>query len=145
MPYQLEFEHLLKYDTSEQGISVPVKFSLGQSFVDVLAKLDCGASHCVFERVHGESVELGEDHRAKAPGRFDVVRVGSLAGLGHDHVHDAECVLVVGRHAHRQGRGCGLVRGAPQDGGAALGADHRIGRVLERNHDIADRNRERAA
>ncbi len=58
MPYQLEFEHQLNYDTREQGISVPVVLSLGQSSVDVVAKLDCGASHCVFERAHGESLEI---------------------------------------------------------------------------------------
>lgn len=58
MPHQLEFERLLKYDTREQGISVSVKLSLGQSSVDVLAKLDCGASNCVFERAHGEFLEI---------------------------------------------------------------------------------------
>jgi len=58
MPHQLEFERLLKYDTREEGINVPVKLSLGQSYVDVLAKLDCGASNCIFERAHGESLEI---------------------------------------------------------------------------------------
>lgn len=58
MPHQLEFEHLLKYNTREHGISVLIKLSLGQSSVDILAKLDCGASNCVFERAHGEFLEI---------------------------------------------------------------------------------------
>lgn len=58
MFYQLEFEHLLKYDTRKQGISVPIKLSLGQSHVNVLAKLDCGSTHCVFERAHGEPLGI---------------------------------------------------------------------------------------
>ena len=39
----------------------------------------------------------------------------------------------------------GLVRRAPQDRGAALRADDRVDRVLERDHDVADGDRQRAA
>lgn len=54
MSHQLEFEHRLVYDTREDGINVPISLSLGPITVDVMAKLDCGASNCVFERAHGE-------------------------------------------------------------------------------------------
>src|SRR5581483_2048798 len=43
-------------------------------------------------------------------------------------------------------RGLGRLVGAlPQDGGATLGRDHRVGRVLQHLHDVPDRDRERSA
>ncbi|NOT62423.1 MAG: hypothetical protein HOP19_19630, partial [Acidobacteria bacterium] len=56
MPYQLEFEHLVEYDTREVGISVPISLSLGGHTEEFVAKLDCGASACIFERAHGEAL-----------------------------------------------------------------------------------------
>jgi hypothetical protein len=54
-------------------------------------------------------------------------------------------LLVGRRHPHRDGGGLRLVRGAPQDRGAALGRDHRVDGILERDHDVADGDRQRAA
>jgi hypothetical protein len=55
MPYRMEFEHLLEYDTREAGIVISVALVFGQNSIDVAAKLDCGASACVFERSRGET------------------------------------------------------------------------------------------
>src|SRR5437868_15425523 len=56
--HRLEFEHLLPYDTRETGISIPISLRLNQSLVDLDAKLDTGASDCIFERAHGEALGL---------------------------------------------------------------------------------------
>ena len=48
-------------------------------------------------------------------------------------------------HSHRERRGRRLIGRPPQDRGAALGADHRVHRVLEGHHDVAHGDRERAA
>src|SRR2546430_374696 len=42
-------------------------------------------------------------------------------------------------------RTLGFARAPPQDRGAALGRDDRVGRILEREHDVADAERQRAA
>ena len=61
-----------------------------------------------------------------------------LAGLRHDLVDDAERELVGRGEAHRDGGLLGHLRIAPQDARAALGADDRVDRVLEREDDVAD-------
>lgn len=76
MGYRLDFDHLLNYNTLQQGITVPIKLSPGQSSVEIFAKLDCGASNCVFEYTHGETlgieVERGDLKRFNtATGHFD--------------------------------------------------------------------------
>jgi hypothetical protein len=76
MPYRLEFGHLLEYDTREVGISIPIRLSHGQSAEEIVAKLDCGASACIFERAHGEAlgivVESGHGETfSTATGAFD--------------------------------------------------------------------------
>lgn len=58
MSYRLEFTHLLEYDTRELGIGVTVTLSFGQDAVELVARLDCGAGACVFERVRGEALGL---------------------------------------------------------------------------------------
>ena len=58
MTHQLEFSRLLRYDTRQPGINVPVTLKLGDLYADVAAKLDTGCTDCVFERAHGEALEL---------------------------------------------------------------------------------------
>jgi hypothetical protein len=58
MPYQLRFEHLLEYDVGQTGIPVPVMLRLNDRVVDIAAKLDPGASDCIFEREHGLALGL---------------------------------------------------------------------------------------
>src|SRR5438874_450161 len=56
--HTLAFEVLHEYDTGESGITVPVVLSIGQASVKLLAKLDTGASFCIFKREHGEELGL---------------------------------------------------------------------------------------
>lgn len=58
MPYQLSFSESLNYDAGQPGITVPVTLSIDQSRVDCAAKLDTGASLCVFAREYGERLGL---------------------------------------------------------------------------------------
>jgi len=46
------------YDTTKIGITVPVELSDGSNVVQVDAKLDTGASFCIFERAYGEMLGL---------------------------------------------------------------------------------------
>ncbi len=59
MSYQHSFEKFLFYDSGKSGISVPVILRLGSLAAYADAKLDTGASHCIFQRTFGE--ELGLD------------------------------------------------------------------------------------
>lgn len=58
MLHQLEFARLLHYDTRQPGINIPITLKLGDLYADVAAKLDTGCTDCVFERAHGEALEL---------------------------------------------------------------------------------------
>ena len=47
------------YDTARSGITVPVELTHDPNIVQVDAKLDTGASLCIFERTYGEMLGLG--------------------------------------------------------------------------------------
>lgn len=57
MNYQLVFTESLTYDPGRAGITVDVTLSLSRDTVDCEAKIDTGASFCIFARNIGE--ELG--------------------------------------------------------------------------------------
>ena len=59
MAYQLDFEKLLSYDVGEPGISLLATFKLKEQRVTLTAKVDTGASCCIFQRQYGE--QLGFD------------------------------------------------------------------------------------
>jgi predicted aspartyl protease len=46
------------YDTTKTGITIPVELSDGSNVVQVDAKLDTGASFCIFEHAYGEMLGL---------------------------------------------------------------------------------------
>lgn len=58
MPYQLDFTELLAYDTGKAGITVETTLKLAAQEIVFEAKIDTGATYCVFERRHGESLGL---------------------------------------------------------------------------------------
>lgn|SRR5262245_53675360 len=81
MAYSLTFESQHSYDAAEMGISVPIILTLGQSRIDLLAKLDTGATFCVFEREVGEGLGLEiEQGRAEWIG----TATGRFKAYGHD-------------------------------------------------------------
>jgi hypothetical protein len=56
---RLTFRRSHDYATeSRTGITIPVTLTVGRKSVRLLAKLDTGATHCIFERVYGEQLEL---------------------------------------------------------------------------------------
>ena len=58
MSETLEFSTDYNYDTLKTGISLPVILESGEIQVEIHAKLDTGATHCIFEREHGELLGL---------------------------------------------------------------------------------------
>lgn len=54
MKHTLTFSVQEDYDSSQVGIGVSVILRLGSSETQALAKLDTGASDCIFRRMLGE-------------------------------------------------------------------------------------------
>lgn len=65
--HNLSFEKLLVYDTDEVGITVEVKISSVDSETRFDAKIDTGATACIFNRRFGEEIgveiERGDELR----------------------------------------------------------------------------------
>lgn len=80
MSESLEFAKTYKYDTLKTGISLPVILHSGDVQVEIHAKLDTGSTHCIFERKHGELLDL--DIESGAP-----VTIGTATGkfLAFEH------------------------------------------------------------
>lgn len=58
MSESLEFAKTYRYNTLKTGISLPVILQSGETSIEINAKLDTGSSHCIFERRHGELLNL---------------------------------------------------------------------------------------
>lgn len=58
MSHQLRFSELYQYDLSESSISIPVTLGYSKRQTTVDAKLDTGASYCIFQRFLGEDLGL---------------------------------------------------------------------------------------
>ena len=56
---RLEFTHRHRYASQTEGIALPVILKSGAEAVDVLASVDTGASNCLFEREHGDMLDIG--------------------------------------------------------------------------------------
>lgn len=59
MPYQLNFEKLVSFDNTDEGIGLAVEIRYSDVSVKINAKIDTGATYSVFERRFG--AELGLD------------------------------------------------------------------------------------
>lgn len=97
--YPLSFSVQWDYSRSPSGIEIPVSLRAGAHTVDLLAKIDTGAAHCVFQREYGEQLGLAiEDGDREtfgtATGPFAAYRHGvtiEALGLAVDsHVYFAE-------------------------------------------------------
>ena len=58
MEETISFSEQYFYDTLKVGITVPVRLSLGNEFAAFEAKIDTGATNCIFERIQGERLGL---------------------------------------------------------------------------------------
>jgi hypothetical protein len=65
MAETLTFAKVHHYDTKESGITVRVRLVLGAAVDEFPAKVDTGASHCIFERTHGEILGLDIERGAQ--------------------------------------------------------------------------------
>ena len=63
--YTLSFLTKHSYDTTKIGITVPVELAYGTNVVQVDAKLDTGASFCIFERAYAEMLGLDVESGTK--------------------------------------------------------------------------------
>jgi predicted aspartyl protease len=81
MPVSLAFEAAHHYAEAPDGIEVPITLCMGRQSVELLATLDTGAAHCIFERKYAEM--LGMDVDSGRLQRFRTV-AGSFAAYQHE-------------------------------------------------------------
>jgi hypothetical protein len=81
MPVSLAFDAAHHYADALDGIEVPITLCIGRQSVDLLAKLDTGAAHCIFERKYAEM--LGVDVDSGRLQRFRTV-AGSFVAYQHE-------------------------------------------------------------
>ena len=81
MAVSLEFDNTHQYTEATDGINVPITLAIGSQAVDLLAKLDTGAAHCIFERKYAEI--LGLEVESGRLQRFRTV-AGSFAAYQHE-------------------------------------------------------------
>jgi len=79
MALSIEFVASFQY-SSVEGIEVPTELSVGNQRVELIAKLNTGAAHCIFERRYAE--ELGLNIESGRPQRF---RTMAGAFLAYEH------------------------------------------------------------
>lgn len=82
MTYTLNFESLHLYDAAKLGISIPVELRLSGRVVTLTAKLDTGASFCIFARTYAET--LGLDVERGQPVWVSTAVGGRLLTYGHN-------------------------------------------------------------
>lgn len=81
MGYPLNFEYLYQYKNTEKGILLPLQLSSEKNSVVLTAKLDTGASHCIFQRGFGEA--LGLEIESGSREDFNTV-TGNFVAYGHE-------------------------------------------------------------
>ncbi|MBI1829275.1 MAG: hypothetical protein HYR87_07375 [Thaumarchaeota archaeon] len=81
MAYELSFNKAFVYDSRQKGITLPISLKLAGQTVSLEAKVDTGASCCIFERKYGE--DLGVDIESGIEQRVETV-MGIFTAYGHD-------------------------------------------------------------
>ncbi|HEV3197923.1 MAG TPA: hypothetical protein VGZ73_08450 [Bryobacteraceae bacterium] len=81
MPVSLDFDTYHRYNEGTGGIDIPITLCAGRQSVELLAKLDTGAAHCIFERKYAEM--LGEEVESGRLQRFRTV-AGSFEAYQHE-------------------------------------------------------------
>jgi predicted aspartyl protease len=77
----LTFSEVYHYDTRKTGITVDVNIQYGGQDLNTDAKVDTGASYCIFRRKEGE--HLGIDIESGDEIRFGTA-MGSFIAYGHE-------------------------------------------------------------
>lgn len=87
MQHTLTFAKRHSYDTVLTGITIPVELCIGQNRVTIpLAKLDTGASFCIFQKEFGEALEI--DIESGSSVRIETA-TGSFSAYGHQVILSA--------------------------------------------------------
>src|ERR1039457_2319416 len=95
MAYVLRFATEYMYDSTIEGITVDVELSLGGEPVRVRAKLDTGASDCLFRRRYADLLGLAVEAGGR---RTFSTAAGSFLAYGHEvtiRVLATECTSIV--------------------------------------------------
>jgi hypothetical protein len=81
MAVLLEFAISHHYYSTADGLEVPIALSAGSQSVDLVAKVDTGAAHCIFDRRYAEILGLNVES-----GRLQNFRTvtGSFAAYEHE-------------------------------------------------------------
>lgn len=59
MPFSLTFDQFVEYDTGLPGITVQINLVLGARSARVAAKIDTGATDCIFSRSLADELGFG--------------------------------------------------------------------------------------
>lgn len=82
MDHSLTFQQLYSYDLRDTGITLPVELSSGKNKVTIpKAKLDTGASFCIFQQSYGRMLGLDIE---KGWGQEISTPTGSFTAYGHE-------------------------------------------------------------
>jgi predicted aspartyl protease len=65
--YELTFSDYYKYDSQQEGIEIPAVLRAGGNPLMVLAKIDTGATYCLFERWVAEELGLHIEEGLQLP------------------------------------------------------------------------------
>lgn len=110
MPFSLAFDHFIQYDSGISGISIRIELAAERS-VSLEAKIDTGATDCVFSRSVGEeigvNIEKGDPVKfSTATGPFRAFRNEVLLSVLGEQFEASVCFAenpafnrnVLGRH-----------------------------------------------
>ena len=67
MAYELSFSDCYKYDSKQEGIEIPAVLRAGGNAIKVLAKIDTGATYCLFGRWVAEELGLQVEKGHRQP------------------------------------------------------------------------------
>jgi hypothetical protein len=93
---ELAFTHSYKYKDAAGGIELPVVLIGTSETVDLVACLDTGASNCLFERLHGELLNLDVESGGPKTFRTATGRVETIGPLITLSVLQLQCESVWG-------------------------------------------------
>lgn len=81
MSESINFAEVYFYDNFITGITVPTILKFNDKTIEIDAKIDTGASYCIFERRHGEN--LGIDIENGSLENFNTA-TGNFLAFGHE-------------------------------------------------------------
>ncbi len=87
MSHQLTFRLLHEYDAGLEGISFDATLSHAEKQTRVKAKLDTGASFCIFQREHGEELDIEIERGTKQ-------RIGTATGSFIAYGHEVKLITL---------------------------------------------------